>query len=130
MRASRSIIDNKNYIKKVPFPSEIFPIYTTLSEFVNLFIGLGIYLILFLILKGIPTIFILTPSRCYHSSAGIYLIAGFFPFERGSLFPGYSHNAGSFVHDMVLGNTHRVHSESDPGEFPMDSQIESGLLYD
>ncbi len=59
MRASRSIIDNKNYIKKVPFPSEIFPVYTTLSEFVNLFIGLGIFFILFLILKGIPTIFIL-----------------------------------------------------------------------
>jgi ABC-type polysaccharide/polyol phosphate export permease len=59
MRASHSIIDNKNYIKKVPFPSEIFPIYTTLSEFVNLYIGLGIYLILFLILKGMPTIFIL-----------------------------------------------------------------------
>jgi len=59
MRASRSIIDNKNYIKKVPFPSEIFPVYITLSEFVNLFIGLGIYIILFLILKGMPTIYIL-----------------------------------------------------------------------
>ena len=59
MRASRSIIDNKNYIKKVPFPSEIFPIYTTGSEFVNLFIGLGIFFILFVMLKGLPTIFIL-----------------------------------------------------------------------
>jgi len=59
IRASRSIIDNKNYIKKVPFPSEIFPIYTTLSEFVNLFIGLGIYIILFLILKGLPSVYIL-----------------------------------------------------------------------
>jgi len=59
MRASRSIIDNKSYIKKVPFPSEIFPIYTTLSEFVNLFIGLGIFFVLLLILKGAPTIFIL-----------------------------------------------------------------------
>jgi ABC-type polysaccharide/polyol phosphate export permease len=59
MRASRSIIDNKNYIKKVPFPSEIFPIYTTLSEFVNLFIGLVIYLFLFIILKGIPSVYIL-----------------------------------------------------------------------
>ena len=58
-RASRSIIDNKNYIKKVPFPSEIFPIYTTLSEFVNLFIGLGIFFVLFLILKGVPTVYIL-----------------------------------------------------------------------
>jgi len=59
MRASRSIIDNKNYIKKVPFPSEIFPVYTTLSEFVNLFIGLGIFFVLFLVLKGMPTIYIL-----------------------------------------------------------------------
>ena len=59
IRASRSIIDNKNYIKKVPFPSEIFPVYTTLSEFVNLLIGLAIYFILFLILKGMPTIYIL-----------------------------------------------------------------------
>jgi len=58
-RASRSIIDNKNYIKKVPFPSEIFPIYTILSEFVNLFIGLGIFFILLLILKGLPTVYIL-----------------------------------------------------------------------
>ena len=59
MRASRSIIDNKNYIKKVPFPSEIFPVYTTLSEFVNLLIGLAIYLFLFIFLKGIPTVYIL-----------------------------------------------------------------------
>lgn len=59
MRASRSIIDNKNYIKKVPFPSEIFPIYVTLSELVNLLIGLGIFFVLFLILKGVPTVFIL-----------------------------------------------------------------------
>jgi ABC-type polysaccharide/polyol phosphate export permease len=58
IRVSRSIIDNKNYIKKVPFPSEIFPVYTTLSEFVNLFIGLGIFFVLLLILKGAPTIFI------------------------------------------------------------------------
>lgn len=58
-RASRSIVDNKNYIKKVPFPSEIFPVYINLSEFINLVIGLVIYLVLFLILKGIPTIYIL-----------------------------------------------------------------------
>jgi ABC-type polysaccharide/polyol phosphate export permease len=59
IRASRSIIDNKNYIKKVPFPSEIFPVYTTLSEFVNLFIGLAIYFVLFFFLKGVPTVYIL-----------------------------------------------------------------------
>jgi ABC-type polysaccharide/polyol phosphate export permease len=59
IRSSRSIIDNKNYIKKVPFPSEIFPIYTTFSEFVNLFIGLAIYLCLFIFLKGAPSVYIL-----------------------------------------------------------------------
>ncbi|MEI6842670.1 MAG: ABC transporter permease [Methanomicrobiales archaeon] len=59
MRASSAIIDNKNYIKKVPFPSEIFPIYTTVSELVNLLIGLAIYFVLFFALKGTPTIFIL-----------------------------------------------------------------------
>jgi ABC-type polysaccharide/polyol phosphate export permease len=58
IRASRSIIDNKNYIKKVPFPSEIFPVYTTLSEFVNLLIGLAIYLFLFIFLKGTLTVYI------------------------------------------------------------------------
>jgi len=59
MRAAGSIINNKNYIKKVPFPSEIFPIYVTLSECVDLFIGLVIFFVLFVILKGVPTIFIL-----------------------------------------------------------------------
>jgi ABC-type polysaccharide/polyol phosphate export permease len=59
MRAAGSIIDNKNYIKKVPFPSEIFPVYVTFSEFVNLLISLGIFFVLFLILKGVPTIYIL-----------------------------------------------------------------------
>jgi ABC-type polysaccharide/polyol phosphate export permease len=58
-RSTRSIIDNKNYIKKVPFPSEIFPIYVTLSECVNLLISLAIFFILYVILKGVPTIFIL-----------------------------------------------------------------------
>ncbi|MDD1702406.1 MAG: ABC transporter permease [Methanoregula sp.] len=59
MRAARSILDNKNYIKKVPFPTEIFPLYVTLSECVNLLIGLAIFFVLYVILKGIPTIYIL-----------------------------------------------------------------------
>ncbi len=58
MRASGSIVNNKNYIKKVPFPSEIFPVYTILSEFINLLIGLAIFMILFIILKGAPSIYI------------------------------------------------------------------------
>jgi len=58
IRSASSIVDNKNYIKKVPFPSEIFPITTTLSELINLLIGIGIYLVLFIFLKGAPSIFI------------------------------------------------------------------------
>ncbi len=130
MRASRSIIDNKNYIKKVPFPSEIFPIFITLSEFVNLFIGLGIYLILFLILKGMPTIYILILPLAIILQLVFTLSLAFFLSSGAVYFPGYSHYAGSFVHDMVLGDSHRLHDKSDPGEFPMDSPIESGLLYD
>lgn len=57
-RTATSIIDNKNYIKKIPFPNEIFPVYITLSEGVNLLICLAIYFVLYLILKGVPTIFI------------------------------------------------------------------------
>jgi ABC-type polysaccharide/polyol phosphate export permease len=57
-RSASSILDNKNYVKKVPFPNEIFPISTTLSELVGLLIGLVIYLVLFLILKGNPSIFL------------------------------------------------------------------------
>jgi ABC-type polysaccharide/polyol phosphate export permease len=56
LRATTSIVDNKNYIKKVPFPSEIFPVYITISEFVNLLIGIAIFMVLFIILKGIPSI--------------------------------------------------------------------------
>ena len=78
MRASRSIIDNKNYIKKVPFPSEIFPVYITLSEFVNLFIGLGIFFILFLMLKGMPTIFILLLPLAIFLQLLFTLSLGFF----------------------------------------------------
>jgi ABC-type polysaccharide/polyol phosphate export permease len=58
IRASTSIVDNKNYIKKVPFPSEIFPVYIILSEFVNLLIGLSIFMILFIILKGTPSFYL------------------------------------------------------------------------
>lgn len=59
LRASSSIVNNKNYIKKVPFPSEIFPIYTILSEFVNLLIGLIIFILLYVALKGVPSMYII-----------------------------------------------------------------------
>ena len=59
LRASQAIVDNKSYIKKVPFPSEIFPLYITLSESINLLIGLFIYFIFFFALKGIPGVMVL-----------------------------------------------------------------------
>ncbi len=57
-RSASSIIENKNYVKKVPFPSEIFPVVTVFSESINLLIGIAIYLVLFVILKGAPSIYI------------------------------------------------------------------------
>jgi len=71
IRSSRSIIDNKNYIKKVPFPSEIFPIYTTFSEFVNLFIGLAIYLCLLPLAIVLQLIFTLSLAF-FLSSGAVY----------------------------------------------------------
>jgi ABC-type polysaccharide/polyol phosphate export permease len=59
MRASTAIIENKGYIKKVPFPSLIFPLYITLSESVNLLIGIALYFLFYFILKGIPGISII-----------------------------------------------------------------------
>lgn len=45
MRSASAILDNRNYIKKVPFPAEIFPYSVILSELVSLFIGFGILII-------------------------------------------------------------------------------------
>lgn len=44
IRSSTTIIDNRNYIKKVPFPSEIFPFSVIVSEAVTLGISLLIVL--------------------------------------------------------------------------------------
>ena len=131
MRASRSIIDNKNYIKKVPFPSEIFPVLYHIIRICKPFNwSRNLFDCCLFILKGTLTIYITPPPAGHYPSDSIYLIAGFFPFERCGLFSGYPHNAGSFVYDMVLGDTDCIHSKSYPGKFPMDSQIESCLLYD
>jgi len=78
MRASRSIIDNKHYIKKVPFPSEIFPVYVTLSEGVNLLIGLAIYLVIFFFLKGMPSIYLLLLPLAIFLQVLFTLSLGFF----------------------------------------------------
>jgi ABC-type polysaccharide/polyol phosphate export permease len=85
MRTATSIIDNKNYIKKVPFPSEIFPVFITLSEFVNLLICLGIYFVLYLVLKGVPTIFILLLPLAVALQILFTLALAFF-FSSGSVY--------------------------------------------
>jgi ABC-type polysaccharide/polyol phosphate export permease len=59
IRAASSIVENKNYVKKVPFPSEIFPITITIAELVNLIIGICIYLAIYALLRGAPSIYIL-----------------------------------------------------------------------
>jgi len=61
MRMASSIIDNRNYIKKVPFPAEIFPCSIMLSEFFSLCIGLGILIVFILFIKGLSFAIILLP---------------------------------------------------------------------
>ncbi len=81
-RTSRSIIDNKHYIKKVPFPTEIFPIFTVLAESVNLVIGLSIYFVLMIILKGSFSIFtlllpfVIVLQVLFTLSLGLFLSSG------------------------------------------------------
>lgn len=53
IRATTSILDNKNFIKKTSIPNEIFPVYAILSESIALIIGLFIFLIIFIFIKGI-----------------------------------------------------------------------------
>jgi len=60
-RAATSIVDNRNYIKKVAFPSEIFPCTVVLSESITLFITLLIILGLSIALKGFSFLLLLIP---------------------------------------------------------------------
>lgn len=61
MRSASAITDNRNYIKKVPFPAEIFPYSVILSELVSLCIGLGILIVFALFIKGISVVIIFLP---------------------------------------------------------------------
>ncbi len=54
LRGAQSVLDNINYVKKVSFQSEIFPLSITISEFVNLIIGFCI-IIAVLAFKGYIT---------------------------------------------------------------------------
>jgi ABC-type polysaccharide/polyol phosphate export permease len=80
MRTSTAILDNRNYIKKVPFPAEIFPCSVILSELFTLSIGLGMLMVLILFTKGIsvsifflPVVFLLQAVLTY--SFGLFLSA-------------------------------------------------------
>lgn len=61
MRSSSAILDNRSYIKKVPFPAEIFPYSVILSELISLFIGLGILIVFAIFIKGISLAILLLP---------------------------------------------------------------------
>ena len=106
-----------------------FPLYVTLSEFVNLLIGLAIFFVLFLILKGAPTIFILLLPLAILLQMMFTLSLAFFPLQRGGLFPGYSPDAGGDLFDLVLGNADCLYRKPDPVRFPVDRHLEPGVLY-
>ncbi len=61
MRSASAILDNRNYIKKVPFPAEIFPYSVILSELVSLCIGFGILIIFTFFVKGISLVIFFLP---------------------------------------------------------------------
>ncbi len=97
MRASKSIIDNKHYIKKVPFPTEIFPLYTILSESVNLVIGLCIYFVLLVILNGPLTVFILLVPVAIALQVLFTLSLGFFLSSGAVYFRDIPQILGAFM---------------------------------
>ncbi len=61
MRAAGSIIDNRNYIKKVAFPLEIFPLSVVLAESVSLCISIGIVIVFSIFAKGFTPFILLLP---------------------------------------------------------------------
>lgn len=60
-RGATCIVDNRNYIKKVAFPSEIFPITVLLSELVSLVISMTIVVLFSLYLNGFSWFLFLLP---------------------------------------------------------------------
>lgn len=61
IRAAPCIVDNRNYIKKVAFPSEIFPSTIALSEGVSLLISIAIVCAFSIYLKGFSVLLLLLP---------------------------------------------------------------------
>lgn len=60
-RAASCIVDNRNFIKKVSFPSEIFPSTIALSEGVSLVISIAIVGAFSIYLKGFSVLLLLLP---------------------------------------------------------------------
>lgn len=60
-RAATCIVDNRNYIKKVAFPSEIFPFSLMLSEGVSLLISITIVVIFSISVHGFSFLLLLLP---------------------------------------------------------------------
>ncbi len=61
MRSASCIVDNRNYIKKVAFPSEIFPGTIILSEGVTLLISIAIVVVFSIYLNGFSFLLFFLP---------------------------------------------------------------------
>lgn len=60
-RGATCILDNRNYIKKVAFPSEVFPYIVLLSEAATLLISVGIIILFSIYVKGFSWFLLLLP---------------------------------------------------------------------
>ena len=58
-RAPGLILSNANYVKKVVFPLEILPFVGLLSAMYHMFISLGVWLVAYVILAGMPHVTVL-----------------------------------------------------------------------
>ena len=58
-RAPGLILSNPNYVKKVVFPLEILPFVGLLSAMYHMFISLGVWLVAYVILAGMPHVTVL-----------------------------------------------------------------------
>ena len=67
------------------------------------------FLCLFVILKGVPTIFILLLPLAIAIADDVYVLACIFPVKRLGIFPGYSPDAGGDFYDLVLGDPDSIY---------------------
>jgi ABC-type polysaccharide/polyol phosphate export permease len=64
-RATNTLVDNANLIQKVVFPSEVLPVYLTLSSLINMCIGLPVVLlsVLWVGHLSLPDVYITVPLQ-------------------------------------------------------------------